>query len=51
MNENSLYREQFHFAFILCEGAHNTFERHRQTEMYLLALEAQDEGKIELPSV
>ena len=48
MNENSPYRGQFHFAFIQSEGVHKTFERHRQTEMYLLALEAQDEGKTEL---
>ena len=29
-------------------GAHKNFERRQHTEMYLLALKAQDEGKIEL---
>ena len=30
-------------------GAHKTFERRQHTEMYFLALKAQDESKIELP--
>jgi hypothetical protein len=29
--------------------AHKKFERRQHTELYLVALKAQDEGKIELP--